>query len=173
METAHERYMRENREFFRAHGMCTTCGATDAYTMAGRWLCSDCTDRQNQYRAEYREKNREKLRADDRNRRAARKAAGLCVKCGRDMEGDRHSKCASCRAWEAAYRRSKRINLRGIGGLCMTCGKEMAMAGRKLCPACYETAFTNLAKGRAVQGNKDHPWRRDEQLRVMAIGAAG
>lgn len=39
----HRQYMKERRDFFRQHHLCTECGKEDAYTMAGHSKCFEHT----------------------------------------------------------------------------------------------------------------------------------
>lgn len=172
METAHVRYMRENRQFFRANGMCTACGATDAFTMAGRWLCSDCTDKRNAYMTVYREENREKMREYGRSLAVARKNGGRCVKCGRDMGGDPHASCARCRAIDAERQRRKRASRRNDVGVCYMCAAEPVIDGKRVCADCYEKACASAANARRHVDLNGHPWQRDETIRRVAGRAA-
>lgn len=161
------RYARENRAFFKSLHRCIDCRGQDAYTLAGRARCSACAERVREYNRERGKKNNAVFNEKSRSKYAERKAAGKCVGCGCDMGWDKHSRCASCRAKDAARHRTG-INMKGVNGWCSMCGKEKAEHG-KLCPACFDKANANLEKGRAVQNRDDHPWRRDELIRIMSI----
>ena len=39
------RYMRDRRELFRRLKVCSWCQKQDAYTLAGRWYCFECSER--------------------------------------------------------------------------------------------------------------------------------
>lgn len=43
----HREYMRERRQWFTEHHLCTECGRQDALTMMGHRICSDCYEKRN------------------------------------------------------------------------------------------------------------------------------
>lgn len=82
-------YKRASTEFFRAHGICTTCGKNRA--APGRAMCLDCLQKSREYHyrklaeetPEQREHRLATARAYHRRTRAERRAQGLCTECGR------------------------------------------------------------------------------------------
>lgn len=170
MESTKAKYMKETRAFFRKNEMCTQCGSKDAFTMNGRSMCAECIEKRREYMSDYRAKNREKMREYDRNLTARRKASGICVKCGRDMNGDKdHVSCEYCRAKDAARQREKRATIRWLDGVCYHCASEPVIPGKRLCQSCYEKACVSVANARECINKADHPWQKDEQLRIMSI----
>ena len=164
----HAEYMRENRIFWKGLNRCIMCHKQDAYTLAGRARCAECAAKAREYNNARSAEHREESRACDRDRYAARKAAGLCVKCGKPAGG--HSHCETCRAKDAARHRAKRGgDMRGVGGMCKICGHRPAMDGGKLCGSCYDMACANIAKGRKVQDRSQHPWRLDDKARFAGV----
>lgn len=83
-----------------------------------------------------------------------RKAAGLCVSCGKKRDRADRVLCAVCREkrrldWQnisgAAHRaeiarQRDTYRKRAAQGMCPRCGKEEPLPGRRLCPACAEKA---------------------------------
>lgn len=161
------KYNRESRAFWKSQRRCIVCHEQDAYTLAGRARCFCCAEIAREYNNQWQEEHRTHVRENARNIYAERKAAGKCVGCGKDMGGDRHSRCESCRAKDRMRHRVPE-NTKGKNGFCSMCGREKAENG-KLCPSCYDKACANLAKGRAVLNRDEHPWRRDELLRIVSI----
>jgi hypothetical protein len=97
----------------RAAGRCVRCGAPSP---AGRWLCRDCSD---------------EAAADATERRAARRAAGLCM-CGRPPRPGR-SLCEACAG--AARRRTAAARAhRRDAGLCVSCPRPRDPRSRRFCP---------------------------------------
>ena len=66
-----------------------------------------------------------------------RKSAGLCVKCGGEIEDDRKGKvmCLNCTAKDSASKRADKAFRREIG-VCPRCGKNKLMGNEKNCPEC-------------------------------------
>lgn len=160
------KYSRESRAFWKSMHRCIDCTKQDAYTLGGRARCEQCSEKRREYNREYHRAHSELIQERGRRAYAERKAAGLCAKCGRELEDTTFTHCARCRARDAE--RHRKDDLRGVGGLCACCGREKAENG-KLCPACYERAMMNLEKAHKMQSTENHPWRRDEQLRIMSI----
>jgi len=80
---------RQSQYYIRKEkGMCVSCGARAA--RAGKVLCSRCAMRSRNY-----SKARDPGWAKQRAMREARKAAGLCVDCGKPSEG--LARCSRCR----------------------------------------------------------------------------
>lgn len=112
----------------------------------------------------------EEARAKVRERKMARyqerKAAGLCVRCGKRPPQDGRVRCWQCLRNDAA---SHRALARNAGALprdlfdgvqrCKTCGKEGVIPGHKLCRSCYDKSCVSLQAARAAQG-KNELWGR-------------
>lgn len=90
---------RSNRAYRKGRKRCTKCGARDARTEAGRVLCAKCAAKESVYHKKHLQNRtpEQRARVNQRTaeRRAAKKAAGLCTTCGkpRDREGAICSKC--------------------------------------------------------------------------------
>lgn len=158
----------ERREHYLSHGICPHCGRNDL--QAGYKRCLECrmkdneahrnkpiTEERKAYQREYQREYNKKLREK-------RKAAGICVRCGKRSTDSGHTNCVYCRAQKAARqreynRRNGRIpvELRGEG-FCSRCFKP---SESRLCPECYEYLVGQAALMREKQNNKDHIWRRE------------
>lgn len=158
-------YRRETRAFMHGLERCTECGAKDAYTLNGRWLCADCEEKHLDYNRNY--YGRKAANIADRRKalRSYRREHHLCTACGKPLDDAYPYKiCEVCRA---AYRRKgdKRRRAQGVIprsqwrelGLCMRCGAPrmqgwLAWEHREieLCEKCYQESVDGLEKGRAV-----------------------
>lgn len=130
----------------RENHLCTRCEKDDAYTLAGRSLCAECTAKKVAYNRDWRRNHPENVarwREAEQEKRRERKAEGFCVQCGAPVP-DGKAKCPTCRA--AAARQMQRTRIRkGVGkreqwitsGLCANCGAE-TMPGKRVCASCYE-----------------------------------
>lgn len=156
---------RERREHYLSHGICPRCGHNDL--QAGYKLCLECRMKDLEY-------HRGRPISDERRAKQAlsnkllvekRKAAGICVRCGKRNTDSGHRNCVYCRVQKAAKqreynRRNGRIpvELRGES-FCSRCFKPID-SGR-LCLKCYEQLVEQAALMREKQDNKEHRWRRD------------
>lgn len=75
-----------------------------------------------------------------------RKAAGICLKCGRPVGREGRVTCAACGKYSAAEHRLRRERLTAEG-LCVVCGKVAVADGYKTCPVCRE--YNRTAKERS------------------------
>lgn len=150
--------------------LCTECKSQDAYTLAGHWLCAECS-----------EKKAERMRAKRRDsdyghiiweRRKAqqweRREQGLCYKCGRERTDKRYKLCGRCRAKWREYRlktstAKTRQQLRGKDGRCWTCNDALCEPGFKTCPACHAKLKAQVAINSRKRPEK-HPWRDADKL---------
>lgn len=101
MKKAKDReYRQENRRYWKAKGRCAVCGKMDAYSLAGRATCAECIEAAKTAMRKYYADHKAEVCAKQNARYEARKAAGLCVRCGstlREADGQ-HATCAACRA---------------------------------------------------------------------------
>lgn len=163
-------YDKERREWYLSHGICPHCGQNDL--QRGYKLCLQCRMNDNE-----RHKNKP-ISADIRQYRinynkrvfAERKAAGICVRCGKRKTDEEHINCAICRAKKAAEQREYNrkqgmmpIELRGEG-YCSRCYKPIESG--KLCAECYEYLVQQAAYMRSRQDNSDHKWRKVSSAEV-------
>lgn len=99
----HRAYMRERRQWYRAHGLCAECGREDAYTMSGHYRCFDCLERRRKTPIEYIPPETDEAPPIPRCQWVDE--YGLCYLCGAPLDGgttawtDRPRRvCASCYA---------------------------------------------------------------------------
>ena len=130
-----------------AQGLCSKCGRHPHEPE--RRLCADCgechrrRDRERYTRARDAGKpyggkpvanKRRHARRRTRQRRHARRAAGLCIRCGRSRPVDGASSCGTClEARRSADRQT--YAARRAAGLCTRCGTP-AFEGALLCGPC-------------------------------------
>lgn len=158
-------YKRESRAFFHGLERCTECGAKDAYTMNGRWLCSECAEKFNDYNRAYYERNADGIAERRKALRSYRREHHLCTTCGKALaEAYPYNICEVCRAADrrkrGRLRREKGIIPRSQWrelGLCMRCGAPRMQGWLawehkeiELCEKCYQDSVDGLKKGRAI-----------------------
>lgn len=134
----------EQREFYIANGICPVCRTNNL--VGEEKTCAECRAK----RAE-RDKNRNKSewsiqKAEQRRRRISN---GLCIVCGKPLNEEKHSTCASCRE-----KRRDKYNIlygkdrsnRSVRGQCYICGSRDLVDGQKLCILCYKRTVKNTKK---------------------------
>lgn len=169
---------KKRREWYISHGICPACGQRKAE--GGRQLCLLCWDLNNSRRREARKRNPEteehrKARYAQINElRNNRRAAGLCIKCGRPAAPGKVS-CHEClkkdRDRQAEIRRKNDIitfDMRGNGTYCFMCCKPKCN-GEKLCEECKQKVIANVSKGRTYQNPKNHVWKKYESARLAEV----
>ena len=130
-----------------AQGLCTRCGRHPHEPE--RRLCASCGERQRQrdrdryargrdagelYGGKPVASKRRHARRRTRQRQRARRAAGLCIRCGRSRPVDGGSSCDNClEARRTADRQT--YAERRAAGLCTRCG-TLAFEGALLCGPC-------------------------------------
>lgn len=162
-------YRRETRAFFHGLERCTECGAKDAFTMNGRWLCADCAEKYREYNRKYYERNADNVANRRKAVRSYRRDHHLCTECGKPLsESYSYNTCEVCRA---ANRRKRGILRRQKGiiprsqwrelGLCMRCGAPrmkgwLAWEHKEieLCEKCYSDSVAGLSKGRSIYSQR-------------------
>lgn len=80
-------------------------------------------------------------RAYHRARRAAAKAAGVCMVCQKAPAVSGLTSCQACRERVNATQRKRQRRLRAIHkrlGVCVTCNTRQAMSGCSICGYCSE-----------------------------------
>lgn len=133
------------------HGICRDCGQRDVEP--GTQLCFECAERKYKKNREYYKKNEEKIKQQvrERSRRkyAERKAAGICVKCGKRNSVQGKTICIDCLTkihrkkdprWNNEIERTERPNY----GLCYVCGKSLNLH-KSLCDECLDRARKSIA----------------------------
>lgn len=89
---------------------------------------------------------------------ANRKAAGLCVQCGKNPPENRTLKCKSCKDKNKKYPdyRNKHRQERIDAGICTHCGKATPLVGHPTCERCSAM----LAKNRTKHHERKRAWCR-------------
>lgn len=137
---------KRNAAYYISRQRCVLCHTQDAFTLNGRHYCAECTEkmyarcRKNRERPEV----MQAVRDSQRRHNAERRAAGLCVACGRKTQ-DGKSYCARCAARKNAQTQKRRIESgvnypRGDNGFCWKCNKVPAAEGMRLCADCAAKA---------------------------------
>ena len=146
---------RERILWYKQHGICYWCGHEDA-VIAG--LCGECYENYKRCYTHYQEQNREIVNARNREIRARRKAAGLCVDCGKPAIPGR-TKCRQCA--ERAAKRCRRSYWQHRVGKspeqCAWCDQPK-VPGYQVCEEHLEAARKRMKNARAHVDTKNHPW---------------
>lgn len=83
---------RERRAWYKEHGICIDCGRV--FSDPGRVRCHMCMKRQRASRLTS-DPDGSKNMTRKKELREERKAAGLCIDCGKPNDGV-HARCATC-----------------------------------------------------------------------------
>lgn len=169
---------KERREFYKAHGICCQCGREKA--TKGRSYCLNCLDKISisgyKYRATWSEEKKAEYlkRAAKHHKRLynERKAAGICVDCGKKKVEENRVRCGICldkqrRRQEKIRRQNDNIiprELYGVDGNCACCGRPVRGENEKCCERCYEKITKAGVKGRANIDYKAHRWNTDNKI---------
>lgn len=160
LEANRERH-REDRKFFKAHGLCQICGKN--IPEPGRVTCSDCLQYNQEYKAirlknetpEEREKRLNYYRETGKTRYKERRAAGLCTKCGKPAQEGK-SMCTECLLHRRLMDRARRdTHSRDYENICTRCRKKPRMEGGKVCADCYPVLVEAAAHMREVGRPQD------------------
>ena len=93
----HNALRKQHRQEWAAAGLCSNCGKRPA--LPGRKVCAECRDKRRAINAKaYRSRA-----AEQRKTYHNRKAAGLCVRCGKPA-GNGQTMCEDCKARVKLYR---------------------------------------------------------------------
>lgn len=146
-------YLRENRAFWRKHGICVKCGKEKAFHTYR--CCADCLEKERQRKQKYEANKTDEQKKNTnewrRNYYAKHKEAGLCVDCCKKaVPGTIY--CLECRVkhrrataeWSVRSGRKKGYE---EAGLCIRCGKER-VEGRKLCAEHLKKSQESMAYAR-------------------------
>ena len=162
METLEQRRERRKRnaEYYKAQGRCPRCGGKDAKTETIGGYCFECLEKNKELERKRSEEHNRKRSERGKRLYNARKAAGLCVKCGKPNDTQKTT-CSVCRARKRENEKRARIKAgiqtdRWNNGLCGHCVKKPVVEGYKLCEDC-------LARIRAINHKppgENHPWRK-------------
>ena len=154
-------YHRENRKFFKAHGLCQVCGQN--IPEPGRVTCSKCLQYNQEYNTmrratetpEERERRLESLRTYGKSRYEKRKAAGLCTRCGKPAKQGA-TMCTECLLHRRLMDRARRDTYsRDYENLCTRCRKKHREPGKKVCKDCYPILVEMAANMREVGRPQD------------------
>lgn len=168
-------------QFYKARGICPACKKKKPEP--GRAICADCAEYQRKYVAnlspERAMERRAKKRENSKQRYNRRKAAGLCVDCGKPVYN------GGVRCYEHYLRnrrlgreRSERKKLENPAGSCKNCDAP-ALPGKKLCQYHYDLYCGYMAKARAAEkknrdeGKQTHPWDGDNKILFGGRGNDG
>lgn len=166
-------YMQAQRRLLRGLGLCVECKQKDAYTMAGRRLCAECAERQNENkRRRYQESAaiRDEKAAEAKARRQERREGRLCTTCGTPLPSTYYPyvTCEQCRSdkRERSMRARRETGImpkykNAEAGLCVRCGKPRmdgltAWGGEpiQLCEKCYRDTCAASVIGRKAAERK-------------------
>lgn len=115
----HNRMTRWRKE----QGVCTLCGKSKV--RKGLTMCQTCAERMREYKkrswaaksADEKAAYRKRVNERRRQKRAERKAQGLCVRCGKNKARDGITLCAACAEYQAkaTQRYKKRVEGKNNG----------------------------------------------------------
>lgn len=174
------KYARDTYALLKRLHLCIQCKAQDAYTLAGRARCYECTEKNN-INARNSRKNKNKSETDNyrNDLRQRYRDEHKCIFCGKKLlTADKHTTCYRCRRKANNRKRiSREINgtiSRDIlrdNGICWNCCKNPVLEGKKVCEKCYEK---NLATLNSIKRHNDlHIWRSQETARRAEVKANG
>ena len=148
-------------------GRCVNCGGVDDFTRIGRSRCAVCNAKHNRSeRKEMTREQRDRENAEKREWAKMRKAAHLCIDCGRQ---DKRTINGKCQCLQCAKKRSDRRRetrnsehereLREArtarwkaAGLCSVCGHEKEEPDKAMCAACKVKFKLRKAKAKINHG---------------------
>ena len=148
-------------------GRCVNCGAVDDFTRQGRSRCAVCNAKH--HRPAKKAMTPEQRQTDNANKREwaqMRKAAHVCVDCGKQDKRtlDGKCQCLQCAKKRADRRRELRDpqhdkELRAArkakwkaAGLCTTCGQPKEEADKAMCATCKVKFKLRKAKQKIKEG---------------------
>lgn len=134
----------------KAQNRCVRCGKEDAYTMIGKALCAECTEKKKEYYKKWNARRKEQNRKRNQIKVQKAKETGMCIKCFKRKAIEGKNYCEKCRN---GYTQQNRRKVQSNGklsaqeaydcGLCMLCRKKPLAEGKKQCPECYEKLRQN------------------------------
>lgn len=166
-------YTQEYRWWRKKYHLCITCKGQDAFTLAGRQQCAECSAKRKEYDRKYllaKPEKGEAHKARQAELRAERRARHECTACGRPLAaGYVYGTCEWCRAKSRQKHEQERARSCVVTkgewdelGLCVRCGQPRMEGGAswslsgetKLCARCYKDSVSALVKGRASHVEK-------------------
>lgn len=132
----------EDKRFNQQTGLCITCGHQMAEP--GKLKCFECAEKDRLRIAKNR--NRQRESETSKARYESRKAAGLCVYCGKRKQ-EHGLRCNQCYIKSRKYNQPKDIRRseRVAYGLCYICGRSK-MEDKKVCEICYQKRLSSIRK---------------------------
>ncbi len=158
---------KERYDWYKANGICVDCGRREAWNGA---RCIDCAGkRRERARVRYNAlKDNPEFRADhcerEHRRYEAKKAAGICPKCGSRRAEDGMVFCGICkvkhrRNMNKHNHKSKRTRAEQYDGVSCAWCKAPVVEGRYFCADCLDKKRKNTEKARAAVDWARHPFR--------------
>lgn len=159
------------RQWYIDHKICVACGQRDAFN--GRQKCPECLEKATLSNIKYRSLERERSYYTRRKaKREDRISQGLCPNCGKPaVKGqlclEHYVKSRKRREVEKQYRmqRGDPRRIRVENGKCWFC-ESPAIDGMHVCELHYKKT---IEKFRCKRGGTDHPWVKDETIRIEQI----
>lgn len=144
----HRNYIKERRQWFKDHRMCTECGKQDAYTLNGRARCFECNEKHNQSCIKNNSENKKQY---NKKYQEQKRENGFCVRCGKHKAESNKLHCSVCLAQNRIRLKEQRSSdiprsERRNYNLCYRCGNpldgQLKSNGEKskLCSECYNKA---------------------------------
>lgn len=160
---------RNKRHYMKmlVEGRCVNCGGVDDFTMAGRSRCAVCNAKHHRpERKVMTQEQRDQENANKREWARMRKAANLCVDCGRK---DSRTINGKCHCLQCATKKSKQAKARWnyehqkelreartarwkAAGLCSQCGGPREDETKAMCATCRLKYRLRNAKKKIEQG---------------------
>lgn len=165
MKTYNPTERKAKYEWFKARGICTSCGKEKAFEQMT--MCPACLERNSARAFAWRMKNQEAAKASNKRCYDKKKAEGRCIKCGKpNPNADQNCRCPKCaRDWKI-WCKTNRVRKVKPDGICKMCDRPV-YPGKKLCEAHWMSAKRAILSIRPENGH--HPWRMDEDARRAAL----
>ena len=145
---------KENYQYLKKQHRCVNCTKQDAYTLAGRARCYECSEKNRNGANKYRNKNKDEVNKKRQKKYASLRAEHICLRCRKPLSLEdygKHIYCSVCRGKAREYKKSKRIEkgyatqeYRVSGYVCYICCKNPPMEGRKVCKDCYDRIMSTM-----------------------------
>ena len=147
-EQKKERYQ-ERKE----NHLCVQCQKQDAYTVSGKTLCFECSQKRRKTRKKFYLKNSKEILEKEKEERSKCLQQGICPDCKRRMAEEGYKICSVCRAKERTkykkYAENKGVitdEMLPYLGVCHRCRREPLMQGKNVCKSCYEKLLKCIEK---------------------------
>lgn len=147
-EQKKERYQQRKEKH-----LCVRCQKQDAYTLSGKILCFECSQKRAECRKKFYSKNSKGI--IEKGREAYNKCLqqGICPECKRRKAEEGYKTCSVCRAKERTryrkYAESKGVvtdEILPYLGVCHRCRREPLMEGKNVCESCYKKLLKYIEK---------------------------